>query len=410
MRQKNDVIEWLFFVLVLITSWVVILFCCRYLNTKSKLYHLEISYENYLKKAKNLEASSLKAKLDIEQWNKSNFSRLPFFNKIKSSDHKFLCVSILSKNRIGTNVKNYVNQAILALLTRTPLRYENKIKIVAINTEENPATNLNLINLNSIIHIENINSKINHFNLRIKEAADYGLVFQYLFNENCQNSIVMEDDAIITFEWFEKIKHSLDHISNVYNNEFAYIKLFTGYKFFDWDWLYYPNAVLKVCFYSILLTAFNYILITLNRLVKLSKTRKILLGINSLTIIILYNTTSVTPCATSTRLYSTGFGTVSILIPHSKLLPLSDYLNKTVSDYLNGHSQTFDAKDLIIDFFKTKHNFSEFIIEPSIVQHIGMHSALYNRDVSSLGFKNMYKSFSFQDSDKLIEFNPNIYD
>ena len=131
---------------------------------------------------------------------------------------------------------------------------------------------------------------------------------------------------------------------------------------------------------------------------------------NSLSLITIFYATSVTPCGVGVRPYSTGFGTVSLLIPYSKLILLSNYLNVTIYDYLNGRIDKISAKDLIIDSFKTQNNLTEFIIEPSVIQHIGRHSSLYTRDVeSSDGYKRMYKSFSWADSKKLIEFDPNYF-
>jgi len=138
---------------------------------------------------------------------------------------------------------------------------------------------------------------------------------------------------------------------------------------------------------------------------KLSALKIILLTVNSLSLIVIFYTTSYAPCGVGVRPYSTGFGTVSVLVPHSKLILLSNYLNQTVYAYLAGKINYINAKDLIIDTFKRENNLSEFIIEPSIVQHIGLHSSLYSRDSGNQGYKKMYKSFSWPDSKKLIRFD-----
>jgi hypothetical protein len=136
-------------------------------------------------------------------------------------------VSILSKNRIGINVNNYVGQAIMSLLTKTPLKLEKKIQITAYNTEIDSEKNVNLLKFKNLIKIENLKSSIAHENLRIKEALDYALILKYMHAQNCQNSIIMEDDALIAHNWFQMITSSLDTIQNTFDeHEFIYIKGF----------------------------------------------------------------------------------------------------------------------------------------------------------------------------------------
>jgi hypothetical protein len=58
--------------------------------------------------------------------------------------------------------------------------------------------------------------------------------------------------------------------------------------------------------------------------------------------------------------------------------------------------------------YREKNNLKEFIIEPSLVQHSGMHSSLYDRDTTLTGFKNLYKSYSFIDENLPIVFNAGL--
>jgi len=300
----------------------------------------------------------------------------------------------------------------MSLLTKTPLKLEKQIQITAFNTEIDSEKNVNLLKFKNLIKIETLKSSVvAHENLRIKEALDYALILKYMHAQKCQNSIIMEDDALIAHNWFQMITSSLDTIQKAFDeHEFIYIKLFSGYKFFDWDWIKFPSIILKVFSYACLITGLNWSIILNSNMFKLTNVKLFLLFINSFSLITFFYATSVTPCGVGVRPYSTGFGTVSLLIPYSKLILLSNYLNVTIYDYLNGKTDKISAKDLIIDSFKTQNNLTEFIIEPSVIQHIGRHSSLYTRDVeSSDGYKRMYKSFSWADSKKLIEFDPKYF-
>jgi hypothetical protein len=411
LANKNTFYPFILFILVLVFNWTLSYVFCKYLNQYSKFYHSESKFDRYLYKSKILEQSSITAQLELEKWLSLNNKNIPLFKSLNESQSKFMCVSILSKNRIGANVNNYVSQTIMSLLTKTPLKLEKQIQIIAFNTENDSEKNVNLLKFKNLIKIETLKSSIAHENLRIKEALDYALILKYMHSQNCQNSIIMEDDALIAHNWFQMITSSLDCIQKTFNErEFIYIKLFSGYKFFDWDWIKFPSIILKVFFYAFLITGLNWSIIQNTNIFKLTNVKLFLLIINSFSLITIFYATSVTPCGVGVRPYSTGFGTVSLLIPYSKLILLSNYLNVTIYDYLNGRTDKINAKDLIIDSFKTQNNLTEFIIEPSIIQHIGRHSSLYTRDVeSSDAYKRMYKSFSWADSKTLIEFDPKYF-
>ena len=413
--NRKSVLHLTLFTLLLISNWLISLIYFKFMNKYSKLYHLEESYQHFAQKSKQLEESSMRAQLNLEEWllqnnyssNKSSFG--PLFNSLNTSQTKFMCVSILSKSRRGAT-SNYVNQAIMSLLTKTPLKLNTQLKMFAFNTDEPNRPNTNLLNMKHLIQIININANQSlQSTPRLKEALDYALALEYLHNESCQYSMLMEDDALIAFNWFDSLTRGLDYIRKNFNeNEFIYMKLFSGYKFFDWEWLSFPFMVLKVAFYSLVLFCFNLSLI-LKLKFKLTNVKIFSLLVNSFSLCVVFYAISVAPCGFGVRLYSTGFGTVSLLIPNSKLLLLSRHLQTNMYGYLDGSVTKFNAKDILMDEFKVRNNFKEFIIEPSLVQHIGMQSSLYDREDSSRGYRQMYKSFSWPDGKKLIEFDLNFF-
>lgn len=421
------------FIVLLVSLWTSIVYLCFNHITTSKYYNLENNYEIYKQKSKHLEQSSFSARSELKEWLNAtglslDSSKYYYFSEA-NRPRNYMCVGILSKNRISTN-SNYVNQAVMAFLTRTPATYRNDIFFVGFNMEDNPDDNKNLLDLSELIFIKNLSSGIKDANLRVKEAADYALALSYFREKNCNYSILMEDDAIISYDWYVRVKSSLDYIEST-KTKFIYMKLFTGFKFFDWDWVKFPFQILKLSLNSMLLCFLTFSLHTLlvnsmtdnlvlyksikqtptsifrqaKRLIRLKIVAFVLILFNSFGVMILFKATSTTPCGDGARVYSTGFGTVSVLYPISNLMLISSYLNKTVYDYTSGKSTFFEAKDLLIDRVKVGYNLTEYIIEPSIVQHIGMHSSVYNRDLSNTGYSRMYKSFSYPDSHKLIEFD-----
>ena len=420
-------LNYIILILIISISWFLFYFLCNYYIESSKFRHYNRDYKHFLDTYNKKEQSSIKAKSSLRKWvsqtSKHSNLVLNLFNNI--SNPKYLCVAILSKNRINSNV-NYINQAVLALITRTSIDTWKNITIIGFNTEDPPDQNQNLLDLADLIHIVNITTKIRHYNLRIKEAMDYALVLKHLYDIKCNYSFVMEDDAIVSYNWYNKLKISIDLIKNSKN--WLCIKLFSGYKFFDWDWLWFPEQILKVLFYSIALSFAN---ITTNNIIYLLVKNKdfdilkeniiyyfrprskirifvfLILILNSFTLVIIFKSTSINPTENTIREYRTGFGLVSVLIPHQNLHLFAQYLNETVHKSII-KNEKFIPKDLLIEIYRETNHFKEFIMEPSLVQHSGMHSSLYDRDTTLTGFKNLYKSYSFIDENLPIVFNAGL--
>lgn len=234
---------------------------------------------------------------------------------------------------------------------------------------------------------------------------DYALVLKTLNEMNCNYGLILEDDAIISHNWFTRIQVALDHPSVKTRLNWSYIKLFIGYKLFDWDWLRYPSIIIKVLLISIFLYLVQYTIIYNIYPKKFSKITFFLIFVNSVALIVVFNATSVNPVGAGLHEYTTGFGTVSVLIPRHRFLNISQFFIKNVDDYIKGRSRDFIAKDLQLDNFRKSVGDVEFVFEPSLVQHIGYFSSVYERDVSAQGYKRMFKSFSF-----VSHFNPIRFD
>lgn len=85
-------------------------------------------------------------------------------------------------------------------------------------------------------------------------------------------------------------------------------------------------------------------------------------------------------------------------------------MEKNILDYIQGKSSKFYPKDLALNSFRSSSGFEEFILEPSVFQHTGLHSSLGTGLVDMSGIRKVqyrpFQSYSFMKeySDK-IEFN-----
>lgn len=235
---------------------------------------------------------------------------------------------------------------------------------------------------------------------------DYALVLKTINEMDCSYGLVLEDDAIISHNWFTRIQLALEQSNLKTRLNWSYIKLFIGYKLYDWEWLRYPSVIIKVLLFSIFLHIVQYTIIFNIYPKKFSKITFFLVFVNSVALIVVFNATSVNPVGAGLHEFTTGFGTVSVLIPRHRLLNISQFLIKNVDDFITGRSRDFIAKDLQLDNFRKSVGDVEFVFEPSLVQHIGYFSSVYERDVSPEGYKRMFKSFSFVSHFNPIRFDP----
>lgn len=252
----------------------------------------------------------------------------------------------------------------------------------------------------------NISARMNHPNLRLNEAMDYVRVFEHLSELKCKYSLVLEDDAILAYNWFPALHSEIDSKLK-YRNNWAFVKLFFGYKFFDWDWLWSPTVIIKILMLALFLyiVQYTFVLNLFSR--RFASVYLFLLFANSVALVVFYNATSVNPLGAGVHKYMTGFSTVAVLIPFERLSIIAGYIEDHVNSYLSGQSTArgFIAKDLLLSLYSQASRSVEYVYEPSLVQHIGIYSSVYVGDVSQTGYDRMFKSFSFASHFEPIRFD-----
>jgi hypothetical protein len=333
-------------------------------------------------------------------------------NDFKSHE-KLVCLSVVTQDRFKSaagKAVNHLNKAAMSILTRTKLRHRNNLAIVLFSTQ--PAgRGHNSSNLNQLadlfrIRTVNLSSIVTSYtNARDKEALDYAFVLRETSKMNCSYVMVSEDDAIVKKDWFEILESVLNRAAK-HKTDFFIIKFFTGYKLIDIDWLAYPSCVLTVIVYSAILTV---VLMKVFFKKKSSIITAVLITISSVAVIFLLKSLSVSPVKSDDIYeYKTGFSTVSILYQNDKrLAEWIDFVENTIGSYLNNTSEFRMPKDLLLEKFLLDNKYKEFILEPSLVQHIGMQSSLEYRDLNEAKFRRMFKSYSFMDDYKLLKFDQN---
>lgn len=224
--------------------------------------------------------------------------------------------------------------------------------------------------------------------------------------------------------WYDKVSQSIQFASNQTNNWFC-LKLFTSFRSFDWLihlrtvlWTLCVVAVMTLVllqmFYFILYLKYRYILKIPRPMIKKSRIVISLFIINSLAILILFNSTSLSPLGYGLKSFAIGFNTVANVYPRSKLTIISSYIEANIESYLSGRQEKFQPKDLSLNGFRSSSGLKEFIFEPAIFQHVGLQSSLGGYAKWEGIFKLQYRpfqSYSFEKeySSANIQFDPQFW-
>ena len=250
-----------------------------------------------------------------------------------------------------------------------------------------------------------------------------------LYNhKDCQYGLLIEDDSIAAPDWYPKVKDAINQIEYNGRNNWLCLKLFISYRFTDWL-VYIPTVFSSILFLIWLLfiecLIFQIVRVQLlgtikrERLLSLKKLNKqaiIIITVNLIIFISFINSSSIKPFGYGLKQYSQGFNTVALIFPRQQFTPFANYLEKSIQNYISEDSivNKFVPKDLSMNIYRNKMNLKEYIIEPAIFQHVGVHSSLRNLRYEPTNIKNNqyrpFQSYSFMKHyNFLIKFDPNFW-
>jgi hypothetical protein len=251
---------------------------------------------------------------------------------------------------------------------------------------------------------------------------DYSKIMTYYHvnRTECDNILLLEDDSIASHDWYEKISNALDEIQSQSSSSSKWLclKLFTSFRYYDF-FIHLPT-MLNIILYSFLST-----LVQMFILFMIISRRSHFLGdflilfVNTLFIQLYIKSTHISPLGYGLHEFSLGFNAVANVYPREVIKSLStyldDYFTYSYENFKNLEFFEITPKDLLLKKFKTKFNLREYILEPSVFQHVGLQSSLsYNEFDSREIFKQQYKPFQSYSYLKVcaierdeIKFDPN---
>ena len=233
----------------------------------------------------------------------------------------------------------------------------------------------------------------------------------------CDHVLLIEDDVIASHEWYEKVNEALNLIEHNNNEKWLCLKLFTSFRYYDF-FTHWPTLVKMFAWDFILTLLQSFVLI---KLCRFSPCHSFILLLNTILIHIWLKCTHISPLGYGLHQFTLGFNAVANVYPREILKDLAinfnDYFQNLVENF--GRQNLFEIipKDEFLKKFKEKFNLKEFILEPSVFQHVGLQSSRsYNEYTSELSdYKRQYKPFQsysflkeeYEEHSSQIKFNSN---
>lgn len=406
--DRNCLLE-LLWLTIIITLTLIIGLSVNKFNLKQNYYFkTDKQFMNYLDKYFN---STKSAQESLLKWFETKSNRtfqneyLFFKNNYKTND--VLCVGLITKERFSEQNYDYATQTLMSLVTRIQQKHQNKVSITLFNVSNSP------FQLNNLFKVININTTNDYSNTKIKEALDYSNIMRIISKRHeCKYGLLVEDDSIAAPNWYLKLIETIDLLEAQYSNKWMCLKLFTSFRYYDWL-IHFETIFKSILFVIIFASAEYFIIFNINKHFKFNfKLKKFAYAI-SLNLIVLkfyLNSSHISPLGYGVKKYSQGFNTVAILYPKDQLDLIAAYLDSSTKQHLI-YGKEFLPKDIALNEYKKQNSLNEFILEPALFQHIGVHSSLrrdiFNSQRNVLNYQfGPFHSYSFlKEYSQLIKFD-----
>jgi hypothetical protein len=316
--------------------------------------------------------STKQAQFDFLNWfSNKNHDNYLFSTNPNLNDSNYLCIGLITKERFSEQKYDYATQTLISLVTRTKFKYRNNISINLYNVNKTP---FKLNKLFKVIDLSLNNNYYQHQNPKLNEALHYAQIMKLMYErKECKYALLLEDDSIAAFNWYDKLMKAIRYLEEKETNkEWMCLKLFTSFRYYDW--LIHPETVLDMFVFIIIQFLVQFLIIKYFNY-NYNTFMYALIALNILILKLFLNGSSVSPLGYGVKKYSQGFNTVAIVYPRDQLLLISNYLKDTVNNYVY-NNKLFLAKDEAINKYRRENRLNEFILEPSLFQHVGIHSSL----------------------------------
>jgi hypothetical protein len=409
---RKSIVKFLHDYAIIVSSFMI-LWSIAYIYNKPDLQSnlIQDSDQEFLKKFAQQANSSQMALKNLKLWVNHNMNGDKIvFNKSNKID--MLCVGIISKHRF--NLRQYHNPLITisSLLNRIQLKYQDRVNIQILNIDirgEELSFVKDLVQVTDLTLNKEKTKYLDLYNPKVRESLDYVNVMRHYvkyYNKTCKYVNLVEDDALASENWYLKINQALDYVErNSMSNTWICLKLFSAFRWYDW----FIDRITLIKFLSSSILISFFVSFLLFKRIFYSRFRFFLILLNSFLIFLWLNSSSVNPMGYGVKKISLGFNTVSNLYPMHVLNSVANFIEANTENIT-----LFEPKDLLLKKYQSMNNYDEYLVIPSIYQHVGLQSALAYSPINLAGIKNVqyrpFQSYSFiKEYDKPIQFDPNYF-
>ena len=269
--------------------------------------------EELMKKLSVYDASAKSSMDQIQEWTAREGSSLPLFpNLIENPDASRkpnICVGIQTSLRPNSPF-SYLRQTVAAMLARMDFPSTDEVYIHAFGLKGKGG----LASVSALIPVTEVDlADARTMRTVLQQSRLHARVLRQLQGIGCQHIVMLEDDALATFDWVDRVKDAITQ-ANARHIDWLMVKLFTARPPGDRAW-----------------------------------TR----GLNS---------------------YDQRFGAVAYLINNAHVTAFADMLDAAVADAQAGNAVRPEVDLVIIQFTDTRGK-AVLAFEPVVFQHTGIFSA-----------------------------------
>jgi len=352
--------------------------------------------------------------------NENEYKRYSFF--FNQTGYKKVCLGIISVSRTFNN--SYLTQSVMSLLTRTNLSMQHTLSITIFNVDENEHYEAN--NLSKIVQVviptfPAIN--VGKLDVKRKQIADFiATMIYFIKHKNCENYIILEDDALASQNWLDQVLKLHDEIPERVQHNWFTIKLYWDFHYLGWNntdtplmlvlsfiisFFYIFLIYIIFQFISFLYSSNNsnqYINQILKNWMQINIFQFICLIVLSILLLKSVGKSNIMfHVKQGLNEFTIGYGNVGVLYNGIYMKNYVDFIEDYLFKIMDKRGKDILAVDLLPYEFMSKYNLTELIVFPTIFQHIGISSNFDHYD------KIYLSSDNFPDDETPILFDKNLF-
>lgn len=333
-----------------------------------------------------------------------------------------VCVGVITMQRKTSLDRRYLTGTVTSVITRLDWTKDyNDISLVILDMETDPNDNAEAIELGEIFDLQRpppltgvtLPSDSDVFARRdiilAKETADYARALTYMDLLQCENVVLLEDDALASCGWYESVCIALRTIPYSLKSSWLVMKLMTSYKYFFWD-------TAKIFFLHVLCaaSAFQIQLLLIGKGSRIFRSNNVFCMMGRVGVWLLLwlwlwlvkmadilGPLHFLPLPFRRPFPLTyHFNTTACLFPGERV-PLLIQLFKKYLSHLHDRGD-YRAKDSLLTTFVQETGLAQLVYLPSIFEHCGIHTSLAFK--ANWDWKDMIGGAFFEDAGVPIVF------